>query len=241
MAAEDSLAYSAAWLYSLALLCEVDPARLKLSDKQVEIAFKLSKAWKQAGKRAERPAGAAAGPGGAGAESTEQATHAAEGNKEGGEPAPIEWEDQLEPLEDDLEQVLQRFQQGLLTLDARSIMESLPLWEGVKQKAEENNYRADATGKLDRCLKSVQQKVLGLQRVYPALHSGLDSDGDLVSLGQQFWALLLELENFILQQRKSNSIPGSIQKTTQVLSPRMTSNCLKNKLQSTRRMVTVAT
>ena len=123
----------------------------------------------------------------------------------------MEWEEQPEPLPDDLRQVLHRFQQGVLTLDARSIMESLPLWEGVKTKAEQNNYRADATSKLDRCLRSVQQKVLGLHRAYPALHTGLD--GELVVLGQQFWGLLLELEHFILSQRKSNSIPGSIPKS----------------------------
>ena len=144
MAAESSFEYSAAYIYSLALLCEVDPIKVKLSDKQVEVAFKLAKYWKSLGKRAAAaggPGGAGSGGGGApgasaGHEAQATGPEEEQGDKGEGEPAPMEWEDQLEPLEDDLDQVLQRFQQGLLNLDARSIMESLPLWVGVKQKTE---------------------------------------------------------------------------------------------------------
>ena len=53
----------------------------------------------------------------------------------------MEWEEQLEPLQDDLRQVLLHFREGVLTLDARIIIESLPMCEGVKQKAEQNNYQ----------------------------------------------------------------------------------------------------
>ena len=116
MAAASSLEYSAAYVYSLALLCEVDPVVLNLTDKQVEVAFKLAKHWKSLGKRVA----AAGGPGGAGgagggvagggAGSTAQATHTdEEGSIKGSEPGPMEWEDTPEPLEEDLAQVLDRF------------------------------------------------------------------------------------------------------------------------------------
>ena len=108
MAAESSVEYSAAYIYSLALLCEVDPGAVKLSDKQVEVAFKLSKYWKTLGKRA-----AAAGvPGGAGsavaglledaAEAAQAATPGEGVQEQQGEVAPMEWEEHPEPLQNDL-------------------------------------------------------------------------------------------------------------------------------------------
>ena len=110
MSAESSLEYSAAYIYSLALLCELDPGVMKLSDKQVEVAFKLLKYWKASGKRAAAAGGhdgaGSAGKGGSGsgmetdAGDAERATgpEDTKKDKDEGEPAPMEWEEQLEPL-----------------------------------------------------------------------------------------------------------------------------------------------
>ena len=220
MAASSSMEYSHAWVYSLALLCEVDPGAVALTDKQVEVAFKLKQRWQKQEKNplqadaADAVRGAAAGPDGAGmavdAESRAQAETGHDIDDEGAA-GPLQWEDQPEPLAEDLKQVMLRFQAGVLSLDPRSIMDSLPVWEGVKAKVEANNYRGDASSKLDRVLASIQRKVLGLMRTYPVLHQGIVEDGELQVLGQQYWGLLLSLENFILSERKAHSIPGSIQ------------------------------
>ena len=47
MAAKSSLEYSSAWIYSLALLVEVDPMEVKLTDRQVEVAFGLTRRYKR--------------------------------------------------------------------------------------------------------------------------------------------------------------------------------------------------
>ena len=213
--------YNRSFVYSLALAAELDPGSdttvVALTERQAEVAFALYRCWTSSS--SSSPPCAAGGPppavsGGAGlqAEGGAQGMDADESEEEeAAEARPLEWEQQPEPLPEDLRQVLLRHSQGILALDPRSLMESLPVWDGVKQKAEQNNHRQDAQHQLDRCLKAVQQKVLGLQRAYPALHVGVDQDTQ--PLGQQFWGLLLQLEEFVLSQRKQQSIPGSIAKS----------------------------
>lgn len=117
----------------------------------------------------------------------------------------------MEALPEDLDHVLKRFLAGHLQVDARALLEALPRWQGLKEKAEQNNHRQDATSRTDKVLRQVQQKVLGLMKVYVALHQGLDM-GEPQELGQQFFALLLELEDWCLQRRKEGSLPGSVKK-----------------------------
>ena len=97
MASETALSYSEAYIYSLALLLELDPGPVRLTDKQTEVAFKLAKHWKALGKRstaAGGPQGAAAGDSGTGAEQGERATGPARDKEEGSdeEVAPMDWE-----------------------------------------------------------------------------------------------------------------------------------------------------
>ena len=47
MAASSSSEYAAAWVYALALLVEVDPIEVTLTDKQVEVAFALLKHYER--------------------------------------------------------------------------------------------------------------------------------------------------------------------------------------------------
>ncbi len=56
--------YNAAFLYSIALGCEVDPGGLfSLSDRQAEVSFKLFKTWREAAARDVPRDAAAGGPG----------------------------------------------------------------------------------------------------------------------------------------------------------------------------------
>jgi hypothetical protein len=231
LVAASTAEYNSCWVYSIALACEADPGTaFTMSDRQADIAFRLCRCWRAAAGRALPPAlvsdpaaapevrPAAAGRGDA--EMREQAT-----SGEDEEENPLEWEEQEEPLPGDLLQVVRRFTGGSLRVDARSLLDELPRWQHLKQKAEANNHRQDASRPTDRVLRLVQQKVLGLLRIYPVLHHGLQGkeskeeaadeeyQEDQVVLGQKFYCLMLDLENFILQERKKLSLPGSIPST----------------------------
>jgi hypothetical protein len=81
-------------------------------------------------------------------------------------------------------------QAGTLQVDARSLMEMLPNWKGIKDRAETNNHRLDSTRPMDKTLKTLQQKVLGLIKVFPIIHSVVECD-ETRQLSQQFFALVL--------------------------------------------------
>ena len=217
MAAEDSLAYSHAFIYSLALLCEVDPGKMTLSDKQVEVAFKLAKAWKAHGKRS-----AAGGPGGAAemdadaeAQATDSERESADTDEDDGVWEPLDWEVAKTPLPSDLAQVLTRAQQGLLQLDARGLLESLPPFQDLKEKAETNNHRADQNRVIDKTLRHLQQRVLSFMRIFVVLHGHVNAAG--VSLSQQAWALLCLLEAEVVKERKKASLPAVVNTVDQPL------------------------
>jgi len=102
----------------------------------------------------------------------------------------------------------------------------MPHWEGLKSKPEANNHKGDASKKLDKVLRTLQQKVLSLMRLYPIIHQHLQDEEDMKEeaadqgvqqLGQQFWALLAQLEQAILLERKKDSLPGSIKPEGPVL------------------------
>jgi hypothetical protein len=67
--------------------------------------------------------------------------------------AALPWEEQGERLPEDLHAVLQRLGSGELSIDPRSLMD-----------------QGDWSKNSDRVLKQVQQKALGLLKVYPILH-----------------------------------------------------------------------
>ena len=131
---------------------------------------------------------------------------------------PMPWESQKEDLPEDLLQVMQRHLQGSLQLEARSLLEQMPVWKLVKERSEVNNHRQDSMRQQDKILKGLQQKVLGLMRIYPLLHSAI-GDEENVLLGQMFFGLLLQFEETILQERKRQSIPGSLQQDNVLFTP----------------------
>ena len=226
MVAAGTAAYNTAFLYSLALASETDPGtHFELSDKQAVVAFRLAKAWKT-----RRPLAAAGGPehadppgDTAGAAAGGVAGLGAQGpakmdkdEETEDEASPLPWEDSREDLPADLQQVSARFTSGTLSMEPRQWLEELPRWDGVKDKPELNNHRTDKEKVQDRVLRSLQAKVLGLQRVYPCLHSCIE-DPDGKELGQKFWALLMAFEKDLVNQRKLNSIPHTVPPSEPVL------------------------
>jgi len=155
--------YNKAFVYSLALAAELDPgadpAVVALTPLQADVAFALYRCWSSSASSSS-PQSAAGGPqraapGVAGLQAEADAAKMeadeesqVEKDDSDEEARPLAWEEQPEPLPEDLRQVLIRHSQGVLQLDPRSLMESLPVWDGVKTKAEQNNHRQDAQHQL---------------------------------------------------------------------------------------------
>ena len=230
MVCATSADYNKTYLYSLALAAEVDPGgSFSLSDKQAEVAFKMAKLWKKgrgdggasAGRAATGvplPAAGATGPGdvqpdlsgaGAGDLNMEDKNSLADSDEDS-EPPPLSWEQADEPLPDDLAQVLQRFQFHGLQVQAKELLDCCPRWSGIKTKAEINNFKNDGLRTQDRTLKMLQQKLLGLQRIYPIIHINLNDNEEAQQLSQKFFTLLLEAEKWVITKRKEASLPGAI-------------------------------
>ena len=175
--------YNTAFIYSVALAAEVDPGNLILTERQADVSFALARCWQGREDAAVLPGDAAGGAGGAGARTAangadaEMPAEEEEDQDEDGA-APLSWEEQADPLPGDLAQAYSRLQAGSLQLDARAVLEACPRWAQLKQKAESNNHRSDGARPLDRVLKQAQQKVLGLQRMYPVLHQHLHTEGE---------------------------------------------------------------
>ena len=198
-------AYNEAFLYSLALAAQVD-LNVALTEKQAEVSFALARQWRQGGAGGPRRA-AVTDERMSGAEEDAHATDR-EDEEEEEDVEPLEWEDQRQQLPGDLEKVLARQQSGSLQVDLRQLFESLPKFYGLADKAPQNNYRQDSGSKVDKVLRSAQQKVLNLQRLYACLHTGLSAEN--AALGQQFFFLLFDMEHWAEQERKKHSLPGSI-------------------------------
>ena len=113
-------------------------------------------------------------------------------------------------MPDDLAQVLQRFQFHGLQVQAKELLDCCPRWSGIKTKAEINNFKNDGLRTQDRTLKMLQQKLLGLQRIYPIIHINLNDNEEAQQLSQKSFTLLLEAEKWVITKRKEASLPGAI-------------------------------
>jgi hypothetical protein len=166
--------YLEAFMYSVALAAQVEPGPVELTTTQAQVSFQLAKLW---------TSGAAP--------TTETGVPPSNGNGPAESTQKLSWETVKEDLPDDLALVMQKIAKNELRIDAKAILEQLPNWTGLKERGEQNPR--DPHNKEDRTLRSVQNRVLGLCRVYPVLHNALTQfdDENLLALGQQFWGLTL--------------------------------------------------
>ena len=202
MVEEQLSEYLGAFLFALSVLFNIDIPKLTLGAQAASAALKFAA---EVNTKAEET-------------KPEKKEKATENQEEEEEDQVLSWELQREELPGDLGVVLNKHLKGTLVLEPKSLLEQLPLWQGVKDKAENNNHRTDGSRPQDRLLKQLQQKVLGLLRVYPCLHACLQQEEEL-ALGQQFFGLLLALEHSVITERKKASIPGSLQETNVLFSP----------------------
>ena len=96
------------------------------------------------------------------------------------------------------------------------MLEDVPVYTGLKTRAEDNNHQGDAKAYLDKMLKAQQQRLINMTRIMATLYGGITSP-DYQVLAQQMFYYLLESENQILTERKKRSIPGSTVSSTNVL------------------------
>ena len=129
--------YLHSFLYSLALAAGVEVEALDLTEKSAEVAFSLSELWTHE----------------TGQDAPVQPAGVKDGQEEDSEDDTLPWETPLVPLEPELNRCLRRLQAGE-RLPLKTLLEELPLFEGLKHKAEENNHGQDGKSTQDSLLKA---------------------------------------------------------------------------------------
>ena len=174
MVEENLKDYLESFLFALSLAYNIDIPKLQLKAQAATVALKFAERVQQRDELQQRDtqrlsqrAGAGIGIGNDEETGQKEKLDEAKNGKEPLELEPLPWEAQKEELPEDLQLVMQRHLKGSLQLDARALLEQMPVWKGVKERSETNNHRQDSMDKHDRILKGLQQKVLGLHRIYP--------------------------------------------------------------------------
>ena len=145
--------YLHSYLFSLVLVSGITLPSLEMKPIESEVAFKLADCWEQVGQ--------VAAPLGAHGKNPAGTAPAEEEGEEHPQEMHFLWDSPPEALPEDLAAILGRAAQGE-RLDLKPLMESIPLWQGLKSRSEENNYRNDKQAPHDKFLKSMQQRVPSL-------------------------------------------------------------------------------
>ena len=122
--------YLQAFRFSWALCAGLEIPALVLSDKASEVAFGLSERWQ----RAAVPAIQKGKP---------------ENDEDEEEQAHLPWEIPQISLDQALAKCLKKVSEGE-KFPARSLLEDVPIYEGLKSKAEENNHGQDGRSQQDK-------------------------------------------------------------------------------------------
>ena len=195
MVSSNVVDYLNSFLYSLALAAGVEVHQLELGDKASDVAFKLYERWATHLQGFVPQAGEGVPEG--------------EGEGEGEQGFTWQWYEETLPT--DLAQILAQHNKGELRLDVKFLLDQVPVWNGIKQRAEENNHRQDNKSQVDKVLKTVQQKWLNVLRVHAALHSALSgAPPEVLALSQQLFAYCCLAEADLVKERKKRSIPTAI-------------------------------
>ena len=123
----------------------------------------------------------------------------------------LAWDPEVIPLPAELGVCLARVKAGD-RLPLAAVLSDIPLFQGLKVKAEENNHAQDARSQGDRWLRGIQQRLIQVQRLIAALYCLQQAGEDSGTLLQQLF-LAAESEWAILQERTRRSIPGCVPQT----------------------------
>jgi hypothetical protein len=210
------LEYQMSFLFSLALVRGIEVVQLELSERAGECAFRLAEVWGELlaadAEAMQEKKGKQKAVAGSSAMLVEDEEEDENGEEEaGGERLP--WQDEPSPLNHDLIACLKQTAGGA-KLPWKQILAELPLYQGLKQRAEDNNHGADGRSQGDKLLKGIQQKLLHFMRMLATIYTQLEQvPEDFRILGQQLFFGMSELEQNVLRERKRRSIPGAIPTT----------------------------
>lgn len=132
----------------------------------------------------------------------------------------LAWEETLQQLPKEFQHILLKVRRREQPIPVKSLLEKIPVFEGLPRTAPVNNHRRDGLSKYDKVLKIQQQQLLHLARLHSYLYMGVQEGADkemLLQLMQQTFQLLLEYNQKAEDQRKEDSIPGSIPQENQQL------------------------
>jgi len=163
----DIAEYRSCWLYCLAMIWGVEILELQLGDRAAEASFAL--------------AGVISGESG-------DVAHQGMEEDEGEEPEVLlDWEEAEEDLHGDLARVVERVRQGR-SIDVRALLEGIPRYHQLSNKAPENNHRRDGQNRNDKQLRSLQNSLLHTQRIFAAVgkhdQGGRDHEGEAQTGGE---------------------------------------------------------
>ena len=113
------------------------------------------------------------------------------------------------PLKQALAKSLKKVSEGD-KFPAGSLLEEVPIYQGLKTKAEENNHGQDGKSQQDKMLKGWQQRMLNMARVLATLYRAIKGAGAAYDVAtQQLFYYILETEAQLLKERKKRSVPGA--------------------------------
>ena len=121
----------------------------------------------------------------------------------------LPWENPQVPLDPALQRCLKKIAAGD-KFPAKTLLDEVPVFEGLKSKAEDNNHGQDSRSPQDKMLKAWQQRMLNMARVVACLYPAMKDFGEDYDVAtQQLFFYILETESQVLKERKRRSVPGA--------------------------------
>jgi hypothetical protein len=197
--------YRDCWLYSLALLYEVEVSHLDLCDKSSDAAFALCALLAQYMGSPGLP---------------QQAEEDANEEDDQESPSRLEWDEQLAPLPGELSLIWQGVKGSARKLDLRQLLETVPKFMDLPNQAPTNNHRLDGKKDQDKSIKAWSQSLLHSLRVQAYIFQLMlvGKNPQMVKiLFEQHFQMTTELYHKLCNARKEFSIPGSVPTTQDVL------------------------
>ena len=120
---------------------------------------------------------------------------------------PMEWDEQVCPLPAELAKLWAGVQAGTRKLPLATVLETFPKFAELPTRPAEKNFRSHSKSQWVRQLKSYQQTLLHILRMWSTLYT-LEDDQDADMKFRMSWQLCAELFHKLQHDRKEASIPG---------------------------------
>ena len=180
--------YQNSFLYALALLWGIEVPTLELSDRAAQASFALARKF---------------------GDPPESEDYARQGQEEKPQDDVVmEWDEALSPLPQELVVLWQEVQAGTRKLQLAQVLDTVPKFQELPIKPAENNFRMQGRSSWDKQLKSYQQLLLHILRLWSTVYTTED-DAEGSKYFRMAWQLTAEAYFKIQLDRKEAAIPGS--------------------------------